>query len=198
MVYAALDTFNLGWRAPPDTKPPALGSVREYISRREVEGLGAANSALVKRFHLWQSYPAAGPTGLPQRSLAEFDRALRPKLDRGVPVPVGVVRAAPGRPVWENREVLATGYFRKGKQWVLELYDPAVPDRTVYLFTGTRRETLRADGTGQIGTAWRGFFAIETYTPATPPWSPPKTRLDQSSAPSSCIASTNARAAGER
>ena len=41
MVYAALDTFNLGWRAPPDTRPPAVGSVREYLSKREVEGLGA-------------------------------------------------------------------------------------------------------------------------------------------------------------
>ena len=173
MVYAALDTFNLGWRAPPDTTPPALGSVREYISKREVEGLGVAGSALVKRFHLWQSYPATGPNGLPQRSLGEFQHALRPKLDKGVPVPVGVVRAARGRPVWENREVLATGYFRSGSQWVLELYDPAAPDRTVYLFTATRRETLRPDGTGLISTPWRGFFAIATYKRAVPPWAPP-------------------------
>ncbi len=173
MVYAALDTFNLGWGAPPDTKPPAIGSVREYLSKREVEGLGAQNSALVKRFHLWQSYPASGPTGLPQRSLGEFQRVLRPKLDNGVPVPVGVVRAQPGRPVWENREVLATGYFRKGSQWVLELYDPAAPDRTVYLFTGTLRETARRDGTGLIGKAWRGFFGITNYTRSTPPWAPP-------------------------
>jgi DNA-binding beta-propeller fold protein YncE len=173
MVYAALDTFNLGWRAPPDTTPPALGSVREYISKREVESLGTANSALVKRFHLWQSYPAAGPKGLRQRSLGEFERALRPKLDKGVPVPVAVVRAARGRPVWENREVLATGYFRKGNQWVLELYDPAAPDRTVYLFTATLRESLRPDGTGVVGAAWRGFFAIATYKRATPPWAPP-------------------------
>jgi YVTN family beta-propeller protein len=173
MVYAALDTFNLGWQAPPDTTPPALGSVREYLSKREVEGLGTASSALVKRFHLWQSYPATGAAGLPQRSLGEFERALRPKLDKGVPVPVGVVRAARGRPVWENREVLATGYFRRGNQWVLELYDPAAPDRTVYLFTATRRETLRPDGTGLIGSPWRGFFAIATYKRATPPWAPP-------------------------
>lgn len=172
MVYAALDTFNLGWRTPPDTTPPALGSVREYLAKREVDNLGTASSALVKRFHLWQSYRATGPKGLPQRSLTELQSTLRPKLDRGVPVPVGVVRAARGRPVWENREVLATGYFRRGNQWVLELYDPAAPDRTVYLFTATRRETLRPDGTGLIGQAWRGFFAIATYTRATPPWAP--------------------------
>lgn len=172
MVYAALDTFNVGWRAPPDTRPPAVGSVREYLARREVEGLGAKNSALVKRFHLWQGFPASGPTGLPQRSLGEFERVLRPRLDAGVPVPVAVVRAQPGRPVWENREVLATGYFRKGKEWVLELYDPAAPNRTVYLFTSTLRETVRRDGTGAIGKAWRGFFAITTYTRSTPPWAP--------------------------
>jgi hypothetical protein len=75
--------------------------------------------------------------------------------------------------VWENREVLATGYFRKGSQWVLELYDPAAPDRSVYLFTATLRETLRPDGTGLIGSPWRGFFAIATYRRATPPWAPP-------------------------
>ena len=173
MVYAALDTFNLGWRTPPDTKPPASGSVREYISKREVDGLGALNSALVKRFHLWQSYPDTGPTGLPQRSLGELTRVLRPKLDKGIPVPVGVVRAAAGRPVWENREVLATGYFRKGSQYVLELYDPAVPNHTTYLFTATRRETLQSNGQGQIGQAWRGFFAITTYRLATPPWPAP-------------------------
>jgi DNA-binding beta-propeller fold protein YncE len=172
MVYAALDTFNLGWGAPPDTKPPAVGSVREYLSKREIDGLGANNSALVKRFHLWQSYPASGPTGLPQRSLGEFERVLRPKLDLGVPVPVGVVRAKPGRPVWENREVLATGYFRQGSQWVLELYDPEVPNRTVYLFTSTLREALRSNGTGLIGKAWRGFFGITTYTRSAPPWAP--------------------------
>lgn len=172
MVYAALDTFNLGWRAPPDATPPALGSVREYLSRREIEGLGVANAAVVKQFHLWQSFPAAGPTGLPQRSLAEFDR-LRPRLDQGVPVPVGAVLAAAGRPVWKNREVLATGYFIRGNEGVLELYDPAVPDRTVYLFTTSRRETLRPDGTGRIGTGWRGFFAIGSYTAVQPPWGPP-------------------------
>ncbi len=172
MVYAALDTFNLGWRTPPDTTPPAVGSVREYISRREVDGLGALSAALVKRFHLWQSYPGTGPAGLPQRSLAEFTRALRPKLDKGVPVPVGVVLATEGRPVWENREVLATGYFRKGSQYVLELYDPALPNRTAYLFTTTRRETLQSNGQGQVGKPWRGFFAISTYKLATPPWPP--------------------------
>ena len=172
MVYAALDTFNLGWRAPPDTTPPALGSVREYLSRREVEGLGAANAAVVKQFHLWQSFPAAGPTGLPRRSLAELER-LRPRLDQGAPVPVGAVLAAAGRPVWDNREVLATGYFRRGSEWVLELYDPALPDRTAYLFTTSRRETLRPDGTGRIGPAWRGFFAIGSYKPGLPPWAPP-------------------------
>ncbi len=172
MVYAALDTFNLGWRAPPDTKPPAVGSVREYISKREVDGLGALNSAVVKRFHLWQSYPAKGLTGLPQRSLGEFQRVLRPALDKGIPVPVGVVRAAAGRPVWENREVLAIGYFRQGGQYVLQLYDPAVPDRTAYLFTSTRRETLSANGKGLVGQPWRGFFAITTYKRATPPWAP--------------------------
>ncbi len=173
MVYAALDTFGLGWGAPPDTKPPATGSVREYLSKREVDGLGASNSAVVKKFHLWQSYPSKGPTGLPQRSLREFQQVLRPSLDKGVPVPVGVVRAQASRPVWENREVLATGYFRKGSHWVLELYDPAAPDRTVYLDTSTLRETLRANGTGSVGTAWRGFFAITNYTRATPPWAPP-------------------------
>ena len=172
MVYAALDTFTLGWGAPPDTKPPAVGPVREYISKREIEGLGAQNSALVKRFHLWQSYPSSGPTRLPQRSLREFEKVLRPKLDAGVPVPVGVVRAKAGRPVWENREVLATGYFRRSGQWVLELYDPAAPDRTVYLFTGTLRETARPNGTGRIGQPWRGFFGITSYTRSTPPWAP--------------------------
>jgi len=173
MVYAALDTFDLGWRAPPDTKPPATGPVRDYLAKREVEGLGAQSSALVKRFHLWQGYPSSGPTGLPQRSLGEFRRVLQPKLDKGVPVPVGVVRAAAGRPVWENREVLATGYFHSADQWVLELYDPAAPNRTVYLFTGTLRETARPDGTGPIGKPWRGFFAIQNYTRSTPPWAPP-------------------------
>ena len=147
--------------------------MREYLSKREIDGLGANNSALVKRFHLWQSYPASGPTGLPQRSLGEFERVLRPKLDVGAPVPVGVVRAKRGRPVWENREVIATGYFRHGGQWVLELYDPEVPNRTVYLFTSTRRETLRSNGTGLIGKAWRGFFGITTYTRSAPPWPPP-------------------------
>ncbi|HVN62143.1 MAG TPA: YncE family protein [Gaiellaceae bacterium] len=172
MVYAALDTFNVGWGAPPDTKPPAAGSVREYISKREVEGLGAQNSAVVKQFHLWQGYPSSGPTGLPQRSLRQFQSVLRPSLDRGVPMPVGVVRAQAGRPVWENREVLATGYFRNGSQWVLELYDPAAPDRTVYVNTSTLRETVRANGTGLIGKAWRGFFAITSYARSTPPWAP--------------------------
>ncbi|MGZ4440921.1 MAG: YncE family protein, partial [Gaiellaceae bacterium] len=172
MVYAALDTFNVGWGSPPDQKPPATGSVREYISKREVEGLGAQNSAVVKKFHLWQGYPANGPTGLPRRSLHEFQSVLRPSLDRGLPMPVGVVRAQAGRPVWENREVLATGYVRKGSQWVLELYDPAAPDRTVYLFTGTLRETVRSNGTGLIGKPWRGFFAITNYARSTPPWAP--------------------------
>jgi len=172
MVYAALDTFDVGWGAPPDTKPPATGSVREYISKREVEGLGAQGSAVVKKFHLWQSYPSSGPTGLPQRSQREFQRVLRPSLDKGIPMPVGVVRAQAGRPVWENREVLATGYFRKGSRWVLELYDPAAPDRTVYVDTSTLREAVRPNGTGLIGKAWRGFFAITNYTTSTPPWAP--------------------------
>ena len=149
MVYAALDTFNLGWRAPPDTTPPALGSVREYLSKREVEGLGAAE--LGAR----QAVPPVAelPRHRPERAAAALARRVPARAPPEARQ--GPARARRRRP--RRRAAVRCGRTARcsrpatsaaASQWVLELYDPAAPDRTVYLFTSTRRETLRPDGTG--------------------------------------------------
>jgi hypothetical protein len=179
MVYAALDTFSAGGIAPPNTTPPAQGSgLRSYIYVRLIDSLRPHNWKTVRKFVEWMALPVdnrPGITGLKARTKKDFKRRIRPELDLGHPVPLGIVKVdLSGRP-WDNHQVLAIGYFERNDQWVIEAYDPNFPDTTTYFWLDRRVETSDPAGLHRIdgGHRWRGIFSnAGNYEPKLPFWVP--------------------------
>jgi hypothetical protein len=114
--------------------------------------------------------------GLHTRTLHEFSDKLKPALDVGRPVPLGIVRTTfdPTSPdfgaIWENHQELAIGYFQNGSEWVLEAYDPNAPNTIVYLWLDRRVETIDRQGQ-HVVDHFRGVFAnADNYASHDPFW----------------------------
>jgi uncharacterized delta-60 repeat protein len=169
MVYAALDTYELGRVRPSRTTEPAQGSpLRDYLVDRLADSLLADNAYGLRTFLELQRRSQAE---LDTTSARELDRKILPALDRGQPVPLGLVLVANPRPVWDNHQILATGHFRRPDgERVLELYDPNFPDAPRHLFT-RQRVTASDPGGTRVRQSFRGFFSLlSSYEVKTPPW----------------------------
>lgn len=169
MVYAALDTYNLGRVRPSRTTEPAPGSsLRSYVFDRMVDTLTADGGYGLRTFLELQG---RSQSELDTTSSREFDQKVRPALDRGQPVPLGLVLVRNPSPVWENHQILATGHFRRPDgERVLELYDPNFPDEKRFLFMRQRITASDPEGTSRR-SSFRGFFSLlSSYQAKTPPW----------------------------
>jgi YVTN family beta-propeller protein len=181
MVFAALDSYEAGGAAPATVNAPGAGTqLRGYLFARLLDTLLPNNAAVLRRFLQWMALPLhdnAVTKGLVSRTNDEFVHKIHPQLAQGQPVPLGLVKTSfnPIKPafgkVWDNHQVLAIGDSQNASgQWVIELYDPNVPDRTSYLQIDRRVETSDKLGTTVIAQ-FRGFFAID-YSPKHPYWVP--------------------------
>jgi YVTN family beta-propeller protein len=179
MVFAALDTYKAGGRTPATgTQMPAQNSqVRSTLTHRLLDSLLPDNLKILRRFLDWEARPyhSTYTTGLKSLSYKEFKNKIRPQLDLGNPVPLGLVKvdrvSHPTDPPWGDHQVLATGYFFQDPQFVIELYDPNVPDQFVYLWTNDLHETFDAAGHHVVPhSSFRGYFANEEYGFKRPFW----------------------------
>ena len=130
-------------------------------------------------------YPdrTAGVTGVHILTHHEFLHNIRPELDAGRPVLIGIVKVHLDSPtgvknaLTGNHQSLAIGYsHHEGidePHWDVHIYDPNFPDETQTLHTATdhhaayqtrRGSTLHTD-------TFRGFFKLP-YTAERPPWIP--------------------------
>lgn len=186
MSYAALDTYNLGGRAPLDTTPPSAGTPnRSYIYRRQQDSFRYDNGFIIARMAEWMLYPdnTQGVKGVHVLTHHEFLHNIRPELDAGRPVLIGIVKIHLDSPsgvknaLTGNHQSLAIGYsHHEGidePHWDVYIYDPNFPDETQTLHTATdhhaayqtrRGSTLHTD-------TFRGFFKLP-YTAGRPPWIP--------------------------
>jgi DNA-binding beta-propeller fold protein YncE len=185
MTYAALDDFYAGGAAAPGTSPPQSGQLHQYLFNRIIDSLRPHNWDTVQRFIHWMELPindkngiTGHVTGLHTRTLREFTDKIRPSLDTGHPVPLGIVKASFNvgssnfGQIWDNHQELAFGYMQVGSEWVLLAYDPNRPGQTAYLWLDRRVETVSL--TGGAVDHFRGIFAnADNYSPHQPFWVAP-------------------------
>jgi hypothetical protein len=136
MVFAALDYYNARI-APPGARPALRTPLYDFIVRRLIDSWQAPGG--VARYYEWMGLPDGDGTAfslfgrpvLTQRGLAwrtisgEWPR-IRLDLDRGVPVPLGVVTVSSRQPhdLAMNHQILAYGHRTAGHRVTLRVYDP--------------------------------------------------------------------------
>lgn len=189
MSFAAADLFLAGRSAPETSAPPPAGSpLYGYLYRRQSDSLGGlAVEGL--RFARWMALPQGTPIGTNKRSYDELP-ALRANLDAGRLVVLGLnyVSSSDRQAVWQNHQVLATGYTAGGDGAVtIQIYDPNYPGRddmtirasllTAGAIDDPRTPGAKADVPGLDCRQFlgerelrpvRGFFVMP-YAPAAPP-----------------------------
>jgi hypothetical protein len=169
MCFAALDAYLASAPLQRGTHAhdhPAAGTpLRGYLWKRQIQSL----SNDLPRFLAWlillnyvpSSWPFKGGRGrLAAMSEREWDK-LRCQLDAGRPVPLGLVRDT--KNVFENHQVLATGYNQEGtRHGTIHVYDPNCPnvDSTIHLSFDQGQPVFEESCTASMPL--RGFFC-ETY-----------------------------------
>ncbi len=192
MTYAALDTFLAGngtttpagsqasSSGPGLAVPPESGPVFDYLYARQQNSLESDNfSALREMLHMMLVDPYESER---ERETSHYFGAITASIAAGQPVPLMLVEALSLGQVFENHQVLATGYFYRGGpagQLVLQVYDPNFPGRFMYLNTHntygdmaeypSEIETYDATGNEYSGVHFYGFFTTP-YSYVAPPW----------------------------
>jgi hypothetical protein len=136
MVFAALDYYHAGVPAPV-ARPGPRTPLYEFIVRRLLDSWQAPGG--VARYYEWMGLPDGDGTsvqlfgrplltrrGLSWRTICGEWPRIRLDLDRGVPVPLGVITVASRQPreLASNHQVLAYGYRTAGPRASLRVYDP--------------------------------------------------------------------------
>jgi hypothetical protein len=166
MVFAALDYWHAGL-VPPAERPCRGDAAYRFLVRRLLASWRLP--AGVARYYRWMLLPdSAARRGVASRTVRTQLPAVLAQLDRGRPVPLGVVTVASIRPVdlALNHQVLAYGYRIDADGAVtLRVYDPnrgPVDDATIRLDPLAFGHTLGLDRPA------RGFFRTR-YRPVRPP-----------------------------
>jgi hypothetical protein len=129
MSAAAADYFYAGRATPPDREPPRKRTaLYQYLFRRQIDSFSPFGEPVL-RFVKWMGLAERMPFGTWHRSCDEVIQ-LQALFGAGTPVqPVGLVFANSGEPLWENHQVLATGYRERGPDLVeIPIYDPNYPE----------------------------------------------------------------------
>ena len=195
MSYAALDTFLSGNGATTPqgsptgsasqlpglglVYPPEGGSVFNYLLKRQKDSLTGGNFSAVREMAYMMALPKQH---MRQTETRHHFGAIVGAIDAGHPIPLLIVEALSPGQLFENHQVLATGYFYRGGsggQFVVQIYDPNFPGRFMYLNTyepnndpsqyPSEIETYDATGTEPSGVHFYGFFTTP-YSYVAPPW----------------------------
>ncbi|HZN16917.1 MAG TPA: hypothetical protein VFB84_01825 [Micromonosporaceae bacterium] len=182
MVYAALDYWQSGTPLPPE-QPKAGHPLYRFIVRRLVRSWFPLAGV---RYYRWMRLPDSDTSrillgrsvrdrrGLAWRTVEQQWQGVYKDLDRGNPVPLGVVTMASVDPrnVRHNHQVLACSYERADGRVTIQVYDPNRGRRDDIFIRfdasdATRPTTFEHNlGIGQRPV--RGFFRA-TYKPARIP-----------------------------
>lgn len=182
MVFAAMDYF-LDGREPASDRPPAGDPRYKFIVCRLIDSWHVP--AGVAQYYQWMSLPDGDKTrtvlgreviverGLGWRTVRVQWPQIKKDLDRGLPVPLGVVTVASRNPkdLALNHQVLAYAYETSGSHLTVRVYDPnrgRRDDTTIELDTSAPAKPITIThnlGLGQKPV--RGFFRV-AYTPRKP------------------------------
>jgi hypothetical protein len=185
MVFAAMDYWYAGF-APAAARPPAQDPLYSFIVRRLLDSWHAPGG--VVKYYEWMGLPdgdAAGVSifgrrilnqhGLAWRTITGEWPLIRPDLDRGVPVPLGVVTVASRQPrdLAQNHQILAYGHRPSGSQVTMRVYDPNRGPRDDIQITfntsAPTRVTQFAHNLAIGQRSVRGFFRTTYQVHRSPP-----------------------------
>jgi hypothetical protein len=181
MVFAVLDYWHAGV-LPPADRPTHGEPLFRFLVRRLLHSWHLPVG--VARYYRWMMLPdgdrdlhAFGRRLLTRRgvtrrtTLAQW-RAIAAELDRGIPVPLGVVTIASRKPTGlpHNHQVLAFGYEVSGGLVTIGVYDPNQGPRDDIVIRFAEAGPDPAVFTHNLGIDGpvRGFFRTG-YTRRPPP-----------------------------
>jgi hypothetical protein len=175
MAFATRDRFQRGEVPPPDTSPPAPGTMlfREIV-RRQIDSFDHLVRLPLRLYVLAALHPS-GPNrwarlvGLvPRATLAVRDEwpKIRADIDGGRLSMLGLIRSTSANPVHlgHNHQVVAWAYDVSPTELTLRLYDPNWPDRDDVSIRVRLAGGSTVDLTQSTGEALFGFFRAP-YTP---------------------------------
>ncbi|MFI5892915.1 hypothetical protein ACIA5D_22665 [Actinoplanes sp. NPDC051513] len=182
MVFAAMDYWLTG-REPATARPPAGDPFYRFIVARLIDSWHVP--AGVAQYYQWMSLPDGDNTmkvfgrqviverGLSWRTVRVQWPQIKRDLDRGLPVPLGVVTVASRNPkdLAFNHQVLAYAYETDGSRLTVRVYDPnrgRRDDTTIELDTSAPAKAIAFTHNLGLGARpVRGFFRV-AYTPRKP------------------------------
>jgi len=182
MAFAALDYWLAG-RAPGPERPAAGDPLYRYIVNRLIDSWHVP--AGIAQYYQWMSLPdgdnviklfgrqVTAERGLGWRTVRVQWPQIKKDLDRGLPVPIGVVTVASKNPkdLALNHQVLAFGYRADGSHTTVRVYDPnrgRRDDITIRMDTSAPAKAVAFDHNLGLGRRpVRGFFRA-AYTPRKP------------------------------
>jgi hypothetical protein len=135
MTFAALDYWRAGAAAPIE-QPEADEPLYDFLVHRLVDSWHVP--AGIVQYYQWMTLPDGDSSftmfrrrvlierGVSWRTIKVQWPQVSSDIDRGVPVPLGVVTVASNDPrdLARNHQVLAFGYRRSGARVTLQVYDP--------------------------------------------------------------------------
>ena len=179
MTFAALDYWRAGSAAPAE-RPTAGDPLYRYIVDRLIDSWHVP--AGVAQYYQWMNLPDGDTVftlfgrrvvterGLAWRTIRIQWPQIKKDIDRGLPVPIGVVTVASSRPqdLALNHQVLAFGYGTVEGRVTVRMYDPnrgRRDDVFIGFDTGTpAKPTAFEHNLGLSRRRVRGFFRA-AYTP---------------------------------
>jgi hypothetical protein len=183
MAFAALDYWQAG-RAPAADRPPVGKPLYQHIVDRLIDSWHVP--AGIAQYYQWMSLPdgdavirlfgrqVIAERGLGWRTVRVQWPQIKKDLDRGLPVPIGVVTVASRNPkdLALNHQVLAYASQVDGTHVTLRVYDPnrgRRDDVSIRMNTSAPAKPVTFDhNLGLGGRPVRGFFRV-AYTPHDPP-----------------------------
>jgi len=166
MPRLATQDFAQSNGVPPDGHPLA-----NYIYRRQIKSF-MTPSAL--KFVLWSLYgdgPGSLNKGVSRLTKENEFKKLKSAIDRGVPVPLGLIMARNLKDFGKNHQVIAFDYEEDADSQTVHIYDVNYADRGMIL--RSRSDELswqECDTKGNLlGIEWRGWFVQDYKRREIPP-----------------------------
>jgi hypothetical protein len=132
MTAGALDMFLTNHQIPDVSKVPENGSpIQRFLFKRQLDSMGTLGETIL-RFSDWMGLPDDTPHGTQKLTLDEFEKKIRPRLNKFTPTPIGMlyVKWKDSHEVWLNHQVLAVRYERDSPSRLrIYIYDPNFPNR---------------------------------------------------------------------
>jgi hypothetical protein len=166
-----LDSFkdNFGkWSCIYPELNAAVGAALGIVVGTGLGGaLGAAGGFIFGELRKVFDCPAGGAAGMTRQELPILTRDF---LDKGLPVPIGLIHDEDILHIGASHQVVAYGYSMHGTTMTINIYDNRYPDKECTL-------TVDARNPGRIsqspeGGSWAGLLVEDGYRPQWPSYGP--------------------------